>query len=189
MRQGLAVVAFLCAIALVLSAATDDIEVTTISKPEQCLEKIDHPCYVTVRYTGYLEDGRIFDTTEQPERGPFSFEIGAGKVIPGLEMGMKDMCLDEKRQIVIPPHLAYGRGGVEGVIPPDATLRFDVTLTLISELEDEPNFLGRTFVIATRILPYAAALGGIFWLLWQLKPGPAKPAKERKGKKGRGRQM
>ncbi|MDL2059049.1 FKBP-type peptidyl-prolyl cis-trans isomerase [Mesosutterella sp. AGMB02718] len=82
---------------------------------------------VSVHYTGWLEDGTQFDSSL--ERGePIEFPLGAGMVIPGWERGLIGMKVGEKRRLRIPPQLAYGDSGAGGVIPPGATLVFEVEL-------------------------------------------------------------
>jgi peptidylprolyl isomerase len=82
---------------------------------------------VLVHYTGWLEDGTMFDSSLS--RGqPFSFVIGQGQVIAGWDEGVASMKVGGKRQLVIPAELAYGQQGAGGVIPPDATLIFEVEL-------------------------------------------------------------
>lgn len=82
---------------------------------------------VSVHYTGWLQDGTKFDSSV--DRGkPFQFTLGTGKVIPGWEMGVEGMKVGGKRELTIPPELAYGAKGAAGVIPPNATLRFEIVL-------------------------------------------------------------
>lgn len=85
---------------------------------------------VDVHYTGRLEGGEVFDSSL--ERGePFRFTLGAGQVIPGWDMGILGMKAGGKRMLTIPPELAYGQRGAGGVIPPNATLTFEVELVAV----------------------------------------------------------
>ena len=83
---------------------------------------------VVVNYTGSLEDGSIFDSSLNPGREPFTFTLGVGSVIKGWDLGVKGMKVGGKRKLTIPSDLGYGSQGAGKVIPPGATLVFEVEL-------------------------------------------------------------
>ena len=91
------------------------------------LEKPTKGQNVTVHYSGYLEDGTMFDSSVKRD-DPIKFEVGLAKVIKGWDEALLRMKKGEKYRLIIPPNLAYGERGAGGVIPPNASLIFDVQL-------------------------------------------------------------
>lgn len=85
---------------------------------------------IAAHYTGSFPDGRVFDSSVKRGK-PLVFRVGVGQVIKGWDEALLDMRAGEKRKLIIPPHLAYGSRGAGNVIPPDATLHFEVELVEI----------------------------------------------------------
>lgn len=87
---------------------------------------------ISAEYTGWLADGTQFDSSKG-RPGAFSFAVGEGNVIPGWDEALLDMKVGERRKLIIPPNLAYGAQGAGDVIPPNATLTFEVKLLKIEK--------------------------------------------------------
>lgn len=115
-----------------LAQEVGTLQVTDLAEGEGAA--IDAGSVAVVHYTGWLYDpaaedgkGKKFDSSV--DRGkPFSFPLGAGRVIKGWDEGVAGMKVGGKRRLVIPAHMAYGERGAGGAIPPGATLVFDVEL-------------------------------------------------------------
>ena len=94
---------------------------------EGCGEVAQKGKDIDVHYTGYLQDGTIFDSS-LARRSPLTITLGVGQVIRGWDEGIDGMKEGGKRKLTIPPEMAYGEQGAGGVIPPNATLIFEVEL-------------------------------------------------------------
>ena len=94
-------------------------------------DKVGTGKQVTCKYKGYFVNGRVFDSTDMHD--PIKFEPGAGQMIPGFDMMVQDMKLNEKRTVLLPPDLAYGERGAGRVIPPNTPIMFDIE---VIEIED-----------------------------------------------------
>ncbi|KAL8567563.1 hypothetical protein ACOMHN_054377 [Nucella lapillus] len=117
------------------SKADDKPELQTevLFKPEKCEQKSKAHDMLSMHYTGTLtETGKKFDSSHDRDQ-PFEFQLGTGQVIKGWEQGLLDMCVGEKRKLVIPPHLGYGDQGAGDSIPPGSSLTFEVHLLNIKE--------------------------------------------------------
>ncbi len=99
------------------------IEELTIGEGEEAIKGQG----VVVHYSGWLESGKSFDSSKDRDE-PFSFSLGVGHVIKGWDEGVQGMKVGGKRKLTIPPELGYGARSAGGVIPPNATLIFEVEL-------------------------------------------------------------
>ncbi|KAH9473836.1 hypothetical protein MJO28_000333 [Puccinia striiformis f. sp. tritici] len=108
-------------------------------KPEKCDIKTQNGDELSMHYTGtLLATGAKFDSSLDRD-SPFEFTLGKKQVIAGWDQGLLDMCIGEKRKLVIPPDMAYGKNGAGGVIPPDAALVFEVELLNITNRQAPPH--------------------------------------------------
>ena len=97
-------------------------------------EKFD---ILTVNYTGKLEDGTVFDSSKNPGRDPFRFTVGTGQVIRGWDEGFVGMKIGGNRTLTIPSEMGYGVRGAGDVIPPNATLIFEVELLEVDKAKNK----------------------------------------------------
>ena len=120
-----------------VAVSADELQVIKTFVPESCTQKSAVGDNLSMHYTGSIADssatgakGQVFDSSLK--RGvPFDFPLGGGRVIKGWDQGLTDMCVGEKRTLIIPPELGYGARGAGGAIPGGATLKFDVELISI----------------------------------------------------------
>jgi len=110
-------------------AMAADLEMETLAKGDGPVA--EKGMRVSVHYEGRLADGEVFDAS-RPRGQAFSFTLGSGQVIAGWEQGVEGMKVGELRRLTIPPELGYGAEGAGGVIPPNATLVFEIELLEVS---------------------------------------------------------
>merc|ERR1711970_647429 len=108
------------------------LEIQYVSVPEACDIKVKKTDLLTMHYTGTLEDGTKFDSSVDRNE-PFQFQIGIGQVIKGWDEGIVGMCVGENRKLIVPPELGYGDQGAGDIIPPKATLFFEIELISAEE--------------------------------------------------------
>ncbi|CAB1431396.1 unnamed protein product [Pleuronectes platessa] len=114
-----------------------DVDVDRYYIPKVCSREVQTEDFVRYHFNGTLfADGKKFDSSH--DRGKaFISQVGLGRLITGMDRGLQGMCVNERRKITIPPHLAFGSIGTGGVIPPDAVLVYDVLLLDIWNTEDQ----------------------------------------------------
>ncbi|XP_018590122.1 peptidyl-prolyl cis-trans isomerase FKBP9-like [Scleropages formosus] len=111
---------------------SDTVQVAISFKPEVCEPLAKKGDFVKYHYNASLLDGTFIDSTHRYGK-TYNVVLGAGQVVLGMEMGLQDMCVGEKRRLVVPPHLAYGERGIDGEVPGSAVLVFDVELVDMEE--------------------------------------------------------
>jgi len=110
--------------------ALPELKIEVLHKPDECTEKSVKGNLLSMHYKGTFEDGKQFDSSYDRNQ-PFTFQIGVGQVVKGWDQGLLDMCVGEKRKLVVPPHLGYGEHGAGEVIPGGSTLYFETELLKI----------------------------------------------------------
>ncbi|KAI8761216.1 uncharacterized protein LOC106070685 [Biomphalaria glabrata] len=118
----------------------DDISVEILKPaPEDCQRKSKRLDMVSMHYVGTLTDtGKQFDSSLDRNQ-PFEFQLGTGQVIKGWDEGLLDMCVGEKRKLIIPASKGYGDQGAGELIPPKASLTFEVELISLKDGQAPPN--------------------------------------------------
>ncbi|XP_033998239.1 peptidyl-prolyl cis-trans isomerase FKBP10-like [Trematomus bernacchii] len=114
-----------------------DVVVDRYDIPRVCPREVGTDDFIRYHFNGtFFEDGKKFDSSYDRGKALIS-QVGFGRLIAGMDRGIQGMCVNEKRRITIPPHLAYGSIGAGGVIPPDAVLVYDILLLDIWNNEDK----------------------------------------------------
>uniref|UniRef100_A0A452FKB3 peptidylprolyl isomerase n=1 Tax=Capra hircus TaxID=9925 RepID=A0A452FKB3_CAPHI len=113
----------------------EDVVIERYHIPRACPREVQMGDFVRYHYNGTFEDGKKFDSSYD-RRTLAAIVVGVGRLITGMDRGLMGMCVNERRRLIVPPHLGYGSIGVAGLIPPDATLYFDVVLLDVWNKED-----------------------------------------------------
>ncbi|XP_006887670.1 PREDICTED: peptidyl-prolyl cis-trans isomerase FKBP9 isoform X2 [Elephantulus edwardii] len=106
---------------------SDSISITSHYKPPDCSVLSKKGDYLKYHYNASLLDGTLLDSTWNLGK-TYNIVLGSGQVVLGMDMGLREMCVGEKRTVIIPPHLGYGEAGVDGEVPGSAVLVFDIEL-------------------------------------------------------------
>ncbi|KAF4084562.1 hypothetical protein AMELA_G00107590 [Ameiurus melas] len=113
----------------------EDVRVEPYSRPKRCIREVKRGDLVRYHYNATFTDGKQFDSSY--DRGTaFFVKVGDGRQLAGVDKGIVGTCVNERRKITVPPHLAYGSQGAGETIPPDATLVFDLILLDIFNMAD-----------------------------------------------------
>ena len=130
-------------------STSGDLSVKVYEGPTDCdeNERVKSGDYVSMHYTGYIDESSVtgiggdkFESSYDFDGGkPFGFHIGHGDTIDGWEEGLIGLCKGSKATLIVPPNLAYGEAGAEGVIPGDATLRFDIHILNVDSNKEQEN--------------------------------------------------
>ncbi|XP_041857386.1 peptidyl-prolyl cis-trans isomerase FKBP7 [Melanotaenia boesemani] len=138
------------------AAELDDVKVEVVFKPEECTQRSKRGDLINAHYDGYLaKDGSQFYCSRTDKAGhPQWFVLGVGQVIKGLDLGMVDMCVGEKRKVTIPSALAFGEKG-KGPVPPNATVVFEVEVLSVSRGPRSMEAFGRVDLDKDRMLTKA----------------------------------
>lgn len=126
---------FIMAFSPVLANDQPKVKIGIKKRIDDCTTRTKKGDFIHVHYKGSLEDGTVFDSS-LPRGSPFTFTLGTNQVIKGWEQGLMGMCEGEKRRLVIPPELGYGKQGSGKVIPPNAVLIFEVELMKIEKRQE-----------------------------------------------------
>ncbi|NXD65740.1 FKB10 isomerase, partial [Eolophus roseicapillus] len=114
----------------------EDVVIDRYYIPKICLREVQMGDFIRYHYNGTFKDGKKFDSSY--DRGAtVAGVVGVGRLITGMDRGLQGMCVNERRHLIVPPHLGYGSIGVAGLIPPDATLYFDVVMLDIWNKKDK----------------------------------------------------
>ncbi|KAJ8377257.1 hypothetical protein AAFF_G00264850 [Aldrovandia affinis] len=133
------VLLFLCLTEVYVRCNPSPLEDVVIDRyfiPRLCAREVQTGDYVRYHYNGTFTDGKKFDSSH--DRGtPFIGQVGLGRLIAGMDRGVQGMCVNERRKVTVPPHLAYGSLGAGSVVPPDTVLVFDLVLLDLWNPEDK----------------------------------------------------
>ncbi|XP_070533399.1 uncharacterized protein [Ptychodera flava] len=156
-----------------------EVKIEVMEAISECTERAEDGDTLKVHYTGRLEStGEVFDSSQGKQ--PFEFVIGAKpkQVIEGWDIGLKGMCVGERRLIVIPPEFAYGKRGSPPQIPPHATLEFDTHLVSLTKQTFQEKYLPHV-----QFLSIPVGIGIFFYYLYdKIRRAPSEQEVKKAGK-------